>query len=114
MRAGRLRHRVTIQQPTEAGAAAGNVTKTWSTYKETWAEIEPLSGREFFEGAALDREITARIRMRYLSGLTADMRIVRGGVESNGDPKTGADVWDIQSVINVDQRNRELEVMAIR
>lgn len=103
MRAGKLRHRVTIEQPTESATGTGNVTRTWATFAKRHCEIEPLTGTEFFSGAALEREVSARIRMRYLPGLTAEMRIVHG-----------SDVWDIQSIINLDTRNREIEVMVAR
>ncbi len=94
---------MTIEQPTETGTATGGVTKSWSTFADWRCEIEPLSGREFFAGAALDREVNTRLSGRYIPGVTAEMRVVHG-----------SDIYDIKVPINVRMRGRELEIMAVK
>ena len=47
-------------------------------------------------------EVTTRFRIRYLAGVKAAMRI-----------SFASRTFDIQSVINPDERNRELHLMAV-
>ena len=51
MEAGQLRHRVTIQQATETTDGFGGVTQAWATFATVWAAVEPLTGREYLQGA---------------------------------------------------------------
>ena len=75
--AGKLRHRVTIQRQAQSrDAASGDVKVSWSDVATVWAAVEPLSVREFIAAQANQSQITARITIRYRSGLTADMRIL--------------------------------------
>ena len=100
-RAGLLRYQVTIQEPSVAIGTDGGATTTWSTFATVWADVVPLKGREYFQAATANTEVDAMIRTRYITGVTADMRIVHGST-----------VYDIQSPpINVDGRNRELQMM---
>lgn len=78
--AGRLRHRVRIEQPVEdRDEDSGAVITTWALVAEVWAAIEPLSTREFIQAAAVQSEITGRIVIRFRDGLTPDMRIIHNG-----------------------------------
>lgn len=101
MRAGRLRHRVTIQRPHETRDVQGGVTRTWLDVGTAWASIEPLSGREATIVHQVDSRITHRVNMRYYSGLVATDRLSLSGR-----------TFGIVSVRNVDEMDREHEVMA--
>jgi head-tail adaptor len=46
MRAGRLRHPVTIYRTTETEKDDGTVTVTHAEVEDAWVSIEPLRGRE--------------------------------------------------------------------
>ena len=51
MRAGTLRKRVTIQQPSEGSADPLNEKPmTWGDVATVWASVLPQSGREFYRG----------------------------------------------------------------
>jgi len=100
--AGQFRHRVSVQQLAGGQDETGQEEAGWAEIAQRWASIEPLSGREFFQGKQLEAEVTVRIRMRYLRGLTPKMRVVYG-----------ARAFDVQHVINVEERNRELELLCI-
>lgn len=80
MRAGRLRQRVTIQEPTETQDSYGEPVATWSDLATVWAAIDPLSGRETFGGEQYQARLTHRVTMRYRSDLqvSAKMRIKHG------------------------------------
>lgn len=100
MRSGRLRHRVTIQQPVVAVNGYGERITTWSTVATVWAAVEPLRGREFFDAEQTQAEVSHRVVMRYRSGMVATMRLLHL-----------TRVLHIQAIIDVDERHRELQLM---
>jgi SPP1 family predicted phage head-tail adaptor len=100
MRAGPLRCRVTIETPVETQAADGSILTTWETYIEAWASIEPLIGREYFAQQREQAVVSHKIRMRHISGITHKMRIA-----------WGTRLFEIESVLNVGERNREIVLM---
>lgn len=100
MQIGRLRHRVALQTVSEARSSTGAVTETWNTTATVWAEVVDLAGREFWDARQVNAELTARIRIRYRSGIVPKMRAV-----------FGARTFDIQSVIDPEGRRRELVLM---
>ena len=84
MRAGRLRHRVTIQEKSVSQNSFGEEVITWTDVKTVWASIEPLRGREYIELRQAQADVTTRIRMRHwpgnsqASGITPSMRLAHG------------------------------------
>lgn len=100
MRAGLLRHKITIQRATETQSAAGALSTTWATFATVWSEIEPITGREFFAQKIIQGEITHKITIRYLSGVVPKMRIIYG-----------SRTFDIEQVMNVRERNKEMALM---
>lgn len=82
MQAGKLRHQVTIQEPVTAqNPDTGSVNKTWRDVAIVWAEVYPLSAREFIAAQASQGEITTRITIRFRTGITRKHRIIfRGGI----------------------------------
>jgi len=78
--AGKLRHRVDIEEPAHAqDSQTGEMVTTWTTFAASIpASIEPLSAREFIQAAATQSQVTARITIRYLPGVTAAMRVKQG------------------------------------
>ncbi|MFA5866915.1 MAG: phage head closure protein [Actinomycetota bacterium] len=100
MRAGQLRHKIVIQQVLLSQDAYGASVETLSTFATVWTSIEPISGREYFDSAKLNAEITHRIRIRYTAGITPDMKVL-----------FGSRTFDILSIIDREERNREMELM---
>jgi SPP1 family predicted phage head-tail adaptor len=97
---GKLRHRITIELVTETQDIDGSVIESWSAYATSQASIEPISGREYFAAQSTQADVTHRIRIRYLSGITPKMRV-----------NYSSRIFDILSVININERNRELQLM---
>lgn len=100
MNPGELRHRITIQQPTEIKDQYKRPVTGWADFAMVWAAVEPLRGREYLLAQNTNTELTVRVRIRYLKGVTPGMRVLYGGR-----------VFDIQSVIDVDERHREMHLM---
>jgi SPP1 family predicted phage head-tail adaptor len=100
MQAGKLRHRITIQEPVTARNNYGEAITTWTAVATVWASVEPLSGREFFAAEHVQSEVTHRVRMRWQSGITPDMRVLFEGR-----------VLKIEAVINYSERRTDLQLM---
>jgi len=101
MRAGRLRHLVQIQAPTETRGATGEVLETFATLSdgEVWAGIEPLSGRELTRAGAEGSEHSVRIVCRYVGSVTTRCRVI-----------FGARVFQVLAVINSSERGVDIEL----
>ncbi|MEB4590493.1 phage head closure protein [Candidatus Thiothrix sp. Deng01] len=70
MRAGRLRHRVTICRLAESRDAVGGVTETWQALKTVWASVEPVTAREYVEHVQVHSDITTSVLMRVQPDVT--------------------------------------------
>jgi SPP1 family predicted phage head-tail adaptor len=103
MRSGRLRHAATIERQSTTPDSFGQLVDTWSTIAHRTVSVEPLNGREYFNASGESSEITTRIRMRY----DEDTAEIKPFDRIMIDGRT----YDIVSVINVQQRNRELVLM---
>lgn len=97
---GNFRHRLTIQQVGETRDSFGGVVSTWGTFATVWGSVEPLRGRELIAAQERQAKIDVRIRIRYLRGVTAKMRVV-----------FGTHTYEIVSVINPEMLNIELQLM---
>lgn len=100
MNPGKLNKRITLQCPKSVRDDEGIVTEEWTDVATVWAAVEPLRGREYFAAAAVNQENTVRFRMRYRPGVTARMRLLY-------DRR----VFDIKSVIDVNERHQEILLM---
>ena len=77
VRAGILRHRITIQMPESGTDDWGQPVEGWSDVDTIWGEVRDLQGREFIESRqAPGGELTTQIRIRYRSDVTRQMRVV--------------------------------------
>ncbi len=99
MKAGKMIHRVIIQEPIESKGSMGGTTKTWVNFHKCWADIRELSGREVVQSEQVQSEITATCFIRYRSNIDASMRISHDGR-----------LFQIESVINKDGKKIMLEL----
>ncbi len=102
MRAGQLRHRVTIQTMNSTSDGMGGFAVSWTNSKTVYAAIWPLSGKERLVAQQVGSETNYRIRIRYTENVTPANRL------KLGDTTT---YFDIQQVINPDLKNVYLEMM---
>lgn len=100
MLAGKLRHRISIEQLARVEDGGGGSATTWSELTAAYAKVVPLRGDEGEVAGQVGATLTHRIEMRYRAGVTSKMRVNLGGR-----------VMNIRAVINVDERNRELHLM---
>lgn len=79
MQAGKLRHRVTLQEKVEIqDSGTGATTPEWRDVATVWADVVALSAREFIASQANQGQITNRITIRYRPGVTNRNRIICG------------------------------------
>lgn len=62
--AGKLNHRITFVAVTSAQDSAGDLVESWDEVRSTWAEVVPVSAREFVSAAAVQSKVVARITVR--------------------------------------------------
>ncbi len=77
---GALRHRVSIYgKGTLAQNGTGEEIPAYDALLATvWASVEPMSGREFIEAMKVQADVTVRIRIRYRSDVSPEMRVIHG------------------------------------
>lgn len=98
--AGMLREPVTVQRQVSASDGMGGQAIQWVDLLTASASVIPLSGREAVQAMQLQASVTHRVTMRYRADLTpADRIIVRGKP------------MQIRAIINVEMRNRWLELI---
>lgn len=71
---GTLRERVTVQIASGTTNALGETVLAWTNSSAVWASVEGVSARESLLAGQQNVEITHRVRLRYLPGLTQQMR----------------------------------------
>lgn len=79
MNPGELRHRLTIQRPTEIKNDYGEVEYDWDhpiDVVTVWAAKESETSRAFFAAQRTYVEMTALFKIRYITGITHGMRVI--------------------------------------
>ncbi len=105
LRAGELRHQIQIQAPSSTRDASGQVVSTWTALLTTRAAMLNTTGQSYKEAYAenaLVSQSTWVIKIRWPgTGCT---------VEPGQRVQYGSDLYLIQAVDNVLQRNRVLNL----
>ena len=79
MRAGNLRHRISIQKPVVTRNNLGGVDKSWQEFATAKAAVTPLRAREYFAARQVQAETTHLVTIRYITGITSEMRVIFNG-----------------------------------
>lgn len=75
MRAGALRHRVTLQSPAQERDGAGAAKRSYVDGPTVWASVEPLRGRELFAADKFANKITTLIKIRFQGNVDESWRV---------------------------------------
>ena len=99
MRAGDLRHEFVIQSSStgQTPDSIGAVVDTWGTFASVRGDIKWFQGSGMYASDEIFAQVNARIRTRYVSGVTPKMRIL-----------FGSRVFRIESVVNEMELGRYL------
>jgi SPP1 family predicted phage head-tail adaptor len=101
MNPGKLNSRITFQEFVSGTDPDGFPMEDWQDVKTVWAMIKTLQGREYYQAAAVQAENTTRFIIRYIKDLSTKMRISYNNR-----------IFDIQSIINDDEKNITLTIIA--
>lgn len=89
MRAGELRHRVTIQIHTQAQDSWGTpLPDAWADLAHVWGDLRHLGGVEAIRAGADTSVVKASCRIRWRTDVTAGDRVLHAGK-----------VYDIEAVL---------------
>lgn len=97
MNIGRMRHRITIKSIVTTIDSAGYTVEDPMSFAIVWADVQPISGKEYFGAAVIKAENIVRFKIRYLQGITNDMTVE---FEEN--------TYNIKSIIDIDMGHKEL------
>lgn len=100
-KAGKLRHRVTIEAVVRTPDAGGGANESWVAVTDAWAEILPSRGNEQLTADQIEGRVTHVLHLRAGFGVEPAMRI-----------RWGARLLDIRSVIDLGERRRWLRILA--
>ena len=92
---GELRHRITFQLQD-----LDSEDEDWKDIATTWANINPISGKDYYSAETINSDLTHKIRLRYRKGITPDMRIIYNDR-----------IFYIISVINEYEKSTMLQLM---
>ncbi|QRN84841.1 phage head closure protein [Clostridia bacterium] len=100
MKIGRLRKQIAIEVSMTGRDSFGAETSEWVQFAKVWAEVSPISGKEYVSFSQVNAEITTKITIRYLAGLTTEMRVLFKDR-----------IFEIISIINYEEKNVSLLLM---
>lgn len=104
MRAGSLRHRVTLYDRIETRDGVGGVTVSWGNSRDRYASADQESAREWLARQGIGEKEAVKFILRYDPTFTTTSKIVWDGV----------DYFPEKPPRNVEGRDRMLEVLATR
>lgn len=99
---GDINKRVQVMQSSQVKDGAGGFEKVLTPIRTVWANITPVQGREFWESQQTQARITHKIIIRYTKDINRTMVLVYDNR-----------IFDIQFIINVEEKNRFLEIQAL-
>lgn len=102
MNPGKMNKRVEIMELAQISDGGGGYEDALVPVKKVWANINPVSGREYWQAQQAQAQISHKVTIRYLQDLN------RSHVLSFNGKK-----YDIQYVINVNEENRFLEIQVL-
>lgn len=103
MRAGTLNKRVVFEVQQRAGDGGGGGIVTWTEFVTVWGGYSPQRGRERLEAGRLEGASSGVLRVRS----SPDTRQVTTAYRVKIDDIP----FNIRSIANPDQRNREIEML---
>lgn len=83
IKAGDLRHMVTLQRPVNRTNEKGRKVTEWEDAATVHAGKADVSGREFYAAQAFHAEDVVTFTLRWRDDVTADWRLVHGSAAYN-------------------------------
>jgi head-tail adaptor len=89
---------LTIQERTQPEDTFGEFPEIWADLRQEWVQLMPLGGAEYEVAQRLESGTTHKARCPWFQGAHSGLRLT-----------DGSRYFNAQAVINVDERNRQLE-----
>lgn len=102
MRAGRLRTKISILRRTDTPDGMGGSVSSWTVFAEVWGRRIIKSAYQTTVAEQLESRLNALWEIRYLDGVTPDMRL-----EAEGK------IYDIQAVYDPSQKKALLVLVTV-
>lgn len=105
LRAGQLRHRLTIQSRSTAVGTRGQSTEVWADVEKRWGQVESLAGNEAEKARQIVATATAKITMRAPRSyaLTTEHRVL-----------FGSQVFGVGSISETAEYRDDIELLCTR
>lgn len=106
MKAGDLKHRITLERPVDTTDARGNRRTVWQPFATCMASMADVSGRDFYAAQAYQAQDTVTFGIRWRDALNKECRIdtlremyaslqlMRVGAETMANGETLVDVMN--------------------
>jgi SPP1 family predicted phage head-tail adaptor len=102
--AGTLRHVITVQAPSTVAGPLGLDPTAWVTVLTTRASIQSITSKQLFQSGSFTAQVTHQIIIRYPGA---------GIIQPNQRITSGDNVYVVQAVDNVGERNRVVKILAM-
>lgn len=99
---GRLNKKISIKKEVSISDGGGGQKTDYELIANTWASINTLSGREFWQAQQMQAEVSHKVTIRYRK------EIERTQVVFYGERK-----FDIQYIFNPEEANLKLEMYCL-
>ena len=97
---GKFRHFITLQGQGTTRDSGGGISSGFTTIASVYANVVPKSGKEIYKRGKLVGSITHEIIIRHRTDITNASRI-----------SFNNKLFNIRSIINIDERDRYLKLM---
>jgi SPP1 family predicted phage head-tail adaptor len=98
---GELSNPIAVEKTQKISDGMGGASELeWVVFKKVWASIAPVSASQSFFAQHLEHRITHKVTIRYLPGVSSDMRINFKGR-----------FLQIRSIKNLKEENKFMELM---
>ncbi|EHZ4170485.1 phage head closure protein [Salmonella enterica] len=85
MRAGKMRHRITIQRSNPIRGPLGEIFYEYHDVADVWADIRAVSAKEYIQMGVENVEIDIRVYIRYRPDVQRGDRVVYKSTNNPGD-----------------------------
>lgn len=75
-----LEHLISIEKKEHIkDAIGGESDDEWIEFSKAYAQIKPISGKEFMAGNSHQNSVSHRVIIRFIPGIKAEMRVLHDG-----------------------------------
>ena len=97
-----MRLRLSIQEKTQGESQYDEAPEQWTELRQEWFVITPLSSREFIQAQGVQSTVSHEGECPWFAGFNSRLRLV-----------SGERIFNVESVVNRDERNRKLDWMLV-